>query len=160
MGRFAATGSRSILGNFTSVFLGRLASAACIWLALVVLAKLSDPATVGIYALAQALTIPVAEVAKMGLIEVRASDTTHAYRFGDYLGLRLLATGAALTVMLASGLVQADSRVVLWVVVLYALSRCMELVSDIIYGLFQAHERMDHIGTSLCLLGPLSVGFV
>ncbi|OWK18877.1 hypothetical protein AJ88_03065 [Mesorhizobium amorphae CCBAU 01583] len=59
-------GRRSILGNFRSVFIGRLFSSLSMWLALMLLAKLSDPTTVGIYALAQALCIPIGEVAKWG----------------------------------------------------------------------------------------------
>jgi O-antigen/teichoic acid export membrane protein len=151
------SGRRSILGNFRSVVVGRLFASLSMWLALVVLAKLSDPTTVGIYALAQAVCIPVAEVARLGLREIRSSDTMGAYRFGCYLALRLLATAAAFTIMVASGLLQTHSATIFWVIVLYALTRCLELVSDMIHGLFQAHERMDYIGRSLCLLGPLSL---
>ena len=153
-------GGRSLFGNFHSVFFGRLFAAFSMWMALVVLAKLSDPETVGIYALAQAICIPVAEVSKMGLREIRASDTMGAYRFGDYFGLRLVAAAVALVVGLASGVLQAGGGVVFWVVAFYALARCLELVSDMIYGLFQSHERMDYIGWSLCLIGPLSLLFL
>lgn len=153
-------GRRSILGNFRSVFIGRLFSSLSMWLALMLLAKLSDPMTVGIYALAQALCIPIGEVAKMGLREIHSSSTSGPYLFGNYLALRLVAAGVALVLMVASGIVQTNSAVVIWVVVLYALTRCMELVSDMVHGLFQAHERMDYIGRSLCLLGPLSLLFL
>lgn len=153
-------GRRSILGNFRSVFIGRLFSSLSMWLALMLLAKLSDPTTVGIYALAQALCIPIGEVAKMGLREIHSSSTSGPYLFGNYLALRLVAAGVALVLMVASGILQTNSAVVIWVVVLYALTRCMELVSDMVHGLFQANERMDYIGRSLCLLGPLSLLFL
>lgn len=152
-----AGGRRSILGNFRSVVVGRLFASFSMWLALIVLAKLSDPATVGIYALAQAICVSIAEVARLGLRESLASDTQGTYRFGSYLALRLLATVVALALMLAIGLLQTNAPAVLFVVLLYALTRCLELVSDMIHGLFQAHERMDRIGWSLCLLGPLSL---
>ena len=148
---------RSGLRNFRSVFTGRLVSALSIWMALAALAKLSDPATVGLYALAQALCIPIAETAKMSLREVRSSDTGQAFSFGDYLGLRLLAAAAALLLMLAAGVVQTGGTAVMLLILIYALARCAELISDMIYGLFQAHERMEYIGRSLCLLGPLSL---
>jgi O-antigen/teichoic acid export membrane protein len=153
-------GRRSILANFRSVFVGRLFASLSMWLALVVLAKLSDPTTVGIYAFAQALCIPIAEVARMGLREVLSSDTEGRYRFGNYLALRLLAAGAALVLMAASGILQSHSPTVAWVVLLYALTRCMELVSDMMHGLFQVEERMEWIGRSLCLHGPLSLLFL
>lgn len=148
---------RSGFQNFRSILIGRLFAALSIWLALVALTKMSDPATVGLYALAQAICIPIAETAKMSLREVRSSDTAHAYDFGDYMGLRLLATLAAFLLMLALGIVQSTTGAMLAVIVLYGLARCGELVSDMIYGLFQAHERMEYIGRSLCLLGPLSL---
>ena len=153
----AAEARRSGLRNFRAVFAGRLVSALSVWMALAVLAKLSDPATVGLYALAQALCIPIAETAKMSLREVRSSDTGQEFSFGDYLGLRLLAAAAALLLMLAAGLVQTGGSAVMLLILLYALARCAELVSDMIYGLFQAHERMEYIGRSLCFLGPLSL---
>ena len=145
------------LRNFRAIFVGRMISALSVWMALAVLAKLSDPATVGLYALAQALCIPIAETAKMSLREVRSSDLRQEFTFGDYLGLRLLAAGAALVLMLMAGLVQTGGGAVMLLILLYALARCAELVSDMIYGLFQAHERMEYTGRSLCLLGPLSL---
>lgn len=154
------TGARSGFSNFRSVFVGRLFSALSIWLALVALTKMSDPATVGIYALAQAICIPIAEVAKMSLREIRSADVRSRFHFGDYMGLRLVATGVGFALMVAAGLVQSETMAVLIVMVLYALARCAELISDMIYGLFQAHERMDHIGWSLCILGPLSLAML
>ncbi len=148
---------RSGFKNFRSVLVGRLFSALAIWLALIALTKMSDPATVGMYALAQAICIPIAEVAKMSLREVRSSDTTRLFDFGDYLGLRLLAAFAAFLLMLAVGIVQSDTNALFLVILIYALARSAELVSDMMYGLFQAHERMEYIGRSLCLLGPLSL---
>lgn len=150
----------SMRGNFVALFTGRLFAALSLWLALIVIAKLSDPATVGIYALAQAICLPIAEIARMGLRQAQASDTVGEYAFGDYLGLRLLATAVAFALMLAAGIVVSPSQTVLVVIVLYALTRCIELFSDIIYGLFQAQERMDYIARSLCLLGPLSLALL
>lgn len=149
--------ARSTASNFRSILIGRLFSALSIWLALVALTKMSDPATVGLYALAQAICIPVAEISKMSLREIRSADTGGRFQFGDYLGMRLLATLAGFTLMVAAGLIKSESAAMLAVIVLYGLARCSELVSDMIYGIFQAHERMEYIGWSLCILGPLSL---
>jgi O-antigen/teichoic acid export membrane protein len=151
---------RSASRNFRSIFIGRLFSALSIWLALVALTKMSDPATVGLYALAQALCIPIAEIAKMSLREIRSADTEDTFRFGDYMGMRLLATLVGFALMVAAGMIQSDTAAMLWVIVLYGLARCCELISDMIYGLFQAHERMEYIGWSLCILGPLSLAML
>ncbi len=150
----------SMRGNFLALLTGRFFAALSLWLALIVLAKLSNPATVGIYALAQAICLPLAEIARMGLRQVRASDTVGEYDFGDYFGLRILAIGAALALMIAGGAHLAQSQTVLLVILLYALTRCLELISDMIFGLFQAQERMDYIARSLCMLGPLSLALL
>ena len=152
--------SLSMRGNFLALLIGRLFAALSLWLALIVIAKLSDPATVGIYAFAQAICLPITEIARMGLRQAQASDTRGEYEFGDYLGLRVLATAVAFALMLAAGVNASASQTVLLVVVLYALTRCVELLSDMIYGLFQAQERMDYIARSLCLLGPLSLALL
>lgn len=149
--------SRSWFGNFASLFFGRLLSAFSMWLALVLLAKLSTPATVGIYALAQAICIPLSEVAKTGLREIYSSDADAPERFGYYFGFRLIAVLVAFGAMVVSGALQANTQAVLAVIVIYALVRCGDLVSDIIYALFQAQERMEYIGRSLCLVGSMSM---
>ncbi len=148
----------SILANFAAIFFGRLFSALSMWLALVILAKLSDPVTVGVYALAQVTCIPISEIAKMGLREIQSSDVDDDFPFGDYLGLRIVATGVALVAMIGAGLLQSDTRSALLVMVVFALARCVEMISDIVYSLFQKHERMDYTGLSLCLTGFLSLG--
>ena len=100
-------GPRSGFANFRSIVIGRLFSALSVWLAIVALTKMSDPATVGMYALAQAICIPIAEVSKMSLREVRSSDHSGQFVFGDYLGLRLLAVLVALALMMLFGFLQS-----------------------------------------------------
>ena len=148
----------SVRRNFALLTTGRLVAALSMWFALIALTKLSgDPQTVGVYALAQVICLPIAEVARMGLRDVRASDTRGDFLFRDYLGLRLLAAALALVLMLAGGLAKADSATVFTVIVLYAVTRVLELVSDVVYGLFQTQERLDLIARSLCLQGLLSL---
>lgn len=151
---------RSILRNFRSVVVGRLFSALSIWLALIALTKMSDPITVGIYALAQVICIPLAEIAKLSLREIRSSDAPGMVPFGDYLALRMVAACTAIVLMIGIGMVLGGSATIQAVIAIYALARGAELISDMIYGLFQAHERMDHIGRSLCILGPLSLSML
>ncbi len=150
-------GRRSIARNFRSIFLGRLFAAFSMWLALLILAKLSDPQTVGIYAFAQTIGVSIAEIAKAGLKEIYASDTTERHQFGDYFGFRLVTTAVALVAMLSLGVVLGSETAVLAVVALYALIRCTESVTDIIHGFFQSQERMEFIGRSLTWLGASSM---
>ncbi len=150
-------GGASVRANFLALAAGRIIAALAQWLALIALTKLADVGTVGAYGLAMAICIPITEVARMGLREVRASDVQHEFRFRDYMGMRAAATAIAVLAMAATGWVLADDATGFAVVCLYALSRGIELISDMIYGLFQLQERLDLVGRSLALQAPLSL---
>lgn len=147
----------SISTNFRAVFIGRMISALSMWLALVVLSKLADLGSVGLYALAQAICIPIAEIGKMGLREVRSNDPQQTTAFHHFAALRQIAIGVGFLTMIAGALLVADSRYAALVILIYALMRCVEMMSDILYGKFQVKELMVYIGRSLCMVGPLSV---
>lgn len=150
----------SIFANFRAIFVGRLVYALSAWSALIILAHLSDPETVGLYALAQATCIPIAQVLMMGLREVRASDVKDEIPFGTYAQLRLICMAIALALMLAAGFLFAGGEFAILVIMVFGVSRCVEMISDIIYGHFQTEERMAHIGWSLSVVGVLSLLFL
>ncbi len=149
--------SAGIGRNFRAIFVGKFIAALSMWLAIMILAKMSDLATVGTYALAQAICIPLSEIGKMSLREVRSSDTRDLFPFGTYVGLRILTAGGVFAAVVIVGGFQSENPQVFMVIAIYALIRCVEMLSDMIYGLFQAQERMEYIGRSLCLVGPLSL---
>lgn len=149
---------RSTRANALALSGGRAAAAAGQWLALVVLAKATDVQSVGVYALAQAICIPVAEIARLGLREVRATDVLDRFASSTYLSLRLASSGVAFAVMVLAGLLVADGRTAVLVVVLYAMTRMVELWSDILYAILQREERLDLVARSLGLLALASLG--
>src|SRR6202167_3036709 len=57
-----------------------------------VLAKLGNPAVVGQYALALAISAPIFMFTNLQLRGVQATDARHQYQFADYFTLRCLAT--------------------------------------------------------------------
>lgn len=148
---------RSVARNATSLFMGRLISAFSIWIALIVLAKLSGPETVGIYALAQAVCLPIAEVAKMGLKEARSSDVAGEYQTIDYQRLRKVMAVVAIVLIVGAGMTQADTSTILIVIAIYGLARVVEMMTDILHAHFILVERMDYVGRSLCISGPLAL---
>ncbi len=78
---------------------------ACQWGIVVVLAKLGSPVLVGEYALGVAIATPVIALSQLQLRPVIASDVHEKYRFGDYLGFRLMATLLASLIVVAIALV-------------------------------------------------------
>ncbi|MDZ4874013.1 MAG: hypothetical protein CLLPBCKN_003409 [Chroococcidiopsis cubana SAG 39.79] len=86
--------------NFSWTFVGNVVYAACQWGMLVMLAKLGSPEILGQFTLGFALTAPVIMFTNLQLRTIQATDAKQQYYFGDYLGLRLLATGLALLIII------------------------------------------------------------
>ncbi len=146
----------SLRHNFSWTLLGNLVYAASQWGMLVVIARLGTPAMVGEFALGLALTSPIILFSNLQLRNIQANDATEQFAFKDYFVLRLITTVAALlavTGLVATGSYAGSSATILVV----ALAKSFESVSDVCYGLFQQHERMDAVSQSLMLRGLLSL---
>jgi O-antigen/teichoic acid export membrane protein len=143
--------------NFSWTFVGNIIYAASQWGILVVLAKFGSPEMVGQFTLGLAVTAPVILFTSLQLRQIQATDVHQKYLFGDYLGLRLIATILsllAISVIILTAGYRWETSLVIFVI---GLSKIIESISDIFYGLFQSRERMDRIAVSLMIKGPLSL---
>ncbi|MBZ0292005.1 MAG: oligosaccharide flippase family protein [Anaerolineae bacterium] len=147
----------SLRKNFSWTFVGNGVYAASQWGILVVLAKLGTPEVVGQFALGLALTAPIVLFANLQLRAVQATDARRDYQFADYLGLRLLTTAAALTVIVLLALLGGYRAETAAVIILIGLSKSFEAISDVFFGLLQQQERMDRIAKSLMIEGPATL---
>jgi O-antigen/teichoic acid export membrane protein len=147
----------SLRANFSWTFVGNVAYAACQWGMLVVLAKLASPEKVGQFAIGLAIASPVMLFAQLRLRVVQATDAIGEYRFGDYLGLRLIATVIALLVIAGLVFVSGYHGETALVILAIGLAKSFESVSDVFYGLLQQHDRMDRIAKSMMIKGLLSL---
>lgn len=143
--------------NFAWTFAGNVTYALCQWGMMMALAKLGTPEMVGRFALGLAITAPVILFAGLALRAVQATDARRAYSFGDYLALRLTTMSIALLVIVGIVWAGGYASETAWVILLIGLAKAIEAVSDIFYGLFQHHERMDRVATSMMIKGPLSL---
>ena len=143
--------------NFSWTFIGNAVYAACQWGMLVVIAKLGSPEMVGQFTLGLAVTAPVFMLTNLQLRSVQATDAKQQYLFGDYLGLRLAATGLALVIIVVINLVLGYRWEISLIILLVGLAKAFESISDVFYGLIQQHERMDRIAVSLMIKGLLSL---
>jgi O-antigen/teichoic acid export membrane protein len=146
--------------NFSWTFAGNMVYVSCQWGMLAVIAKLGSPEMVGQFTLGLAVTAPIIMFSNLQLRSIQATDTKHEYLFGDYLGLRLIATGLA-TLMIFGIAWKSGYR---WdttlVVVGLGLAKAVDSISDVFNGLIQQHERMDRIAISSIIKGILSLLFV
>jgi len=69
------------------------------WAVVVLIARVGSPEMVGSYALALAITAPIFLFANLNLRAYQATDVEDAFQFGQYLTVRLLTSGIALSVV-------------------------------------------------------------
>jgi len=150
----------SLIGNAVFQF--------CMWAMVSAIAKLGTKVLVGEYTFALAITAPVFFFASLNLRTVQATDARERHKFGEYLGLRLVALAASIALIAAIGIVmhllppKHDGTVLmndesLAVLCWVTLARSFDWVSDLIYGLELHHERMDLVSRSMILRGSLQL---
>jgi O-antigen/teichoic acid export membrane protein len=141
--------------NIGWVFLGNAGFFGAQWANLVILAALGNADDVGAYALGLAIASPVFFSTNLNLRALMATDVQHSYRFGEYLGLRLVTVTASLLIVVAISMALDLSDQARAAVIAVGISKCMEGVSFVFYGLFLQRERMRHMGISLLARGAL-----
>ena len=153
----ATGGGLSLKSNFIWTFFSNVVYAGCQWLMLIALAKLGTPATVGTFALGLAVTGPVIMFTNLQLRGVQVTDAKREYKFGDYLGLRLLSIALSLVAFVVVVLFSKYSVTTAIVVLTIGVTKVFDSLSDIIYGLLQQREKMDRIAISRILQGVLQL---
>jgi O-antigen/teichoic acid export membrane protein len=147
----------SFRADFSWMFVGNAIYAGCQFAVLMLLAKLLRPEFVGEYTLGLAIVYPVIALMSFQLRAVLASDIYRQTPFGHYLSLRLLTTGLALLIILATTRI-LDYRLELSaVVVMVGIAQAIETVSDIYYARLQLCNNMLGISKSLIARAVLSV---
>ena len=147
----------SLRDNFSWTLAGNVVYAACQWLTLVVLAKTGTPEMVGQFALALAIVTPVIVLTSLQLRVLQSTDASRDFVFGNYLAVRLVT--AVVTVGVVAAIVgwNAYALEMALLALAVALTRSLDSVSDVFYGLLQQRERMDRIAVSLMLHGILQL---
>ena len=142
--------------GFAWTLAGNALYAATQWATLSLLAKLGGRQMLGQYALAMALTAPVAMLAHLNLRAVLATDVEGRHRFNDYLAVRFGVSGLALAAMAALALTFGGSGEMAAVIFITGLAQTSETVSDAYYGAMQRRDEMDRIARSMIARGLLS----
>ncbi|MBU8912579.1 MAG: lipopolysaccharide biosynthesis protein [Spirochaetales bacterium] len=114
--------------------------------------KLGTPDVVGRFNLGSIIATPIIMFANLQLRSVLATDAKNQYRLQDYVGVRLLVLPFAFLVVLAVAMLGYRSEQVL-IIGLFACARCVESLSDLLYGYAQKNERLDLVARSLVIKG-------
>lgn len=155
--RPARAAPRSLRVSFVWALAGNVCYAAAQWAAIVLLARRSDPAMVGRFALALAIASPILMLTNLQLRAVQATDTGGRYRLGHYVAMRLMGTTVFLLAVAAAARFGGYDGAMVALLGAVALMKAAESFSDAIYGLLHAEERLDRIAQSQILKAVLSV---
>ena len=144
----------SLRRNFAWTSFGNIVFSGCNWAMILVIAKFGTPRMVGQYAIGQAVTAPIIVFAQLQLRYLLISDSDQSYRFGDYLGLRMIAITLAMAAIAAITLGGGHGETAV-IILAMGVFGSVEALSDIIYGLMQKNEQMRLIALSMAFRGPL-----
>jgi len=147
----------SMRSNFTWTIFGSGIYGVCQWGMLIALAKLGSAEMVGRFALGLAICAPVVMFTNMQLRNVQATDAKGEYQLSDYLTLRLWSSTLALVVIGVITLIAQYRFEVTAVVIIIALAKVVESISDALFGFLQKHERLDLVSLSMMVKGPASL---
>lgn len=147
----------SLRVNFAWTLAGNVLYGACQWGMLSVLAKLGNASLVGQFTLGLAVSAPVFMFTNLQLRAVQATDMSAETGFANYFTLRLLATLLGLMVIATLLPFAGASSAVRFVVLLVAVSKCVECMSDLTAGLLQREEQLKRVAISLMIRGVGSV---
>src|SRR5579884_339129 len=147
----------SLKKNFLWTFSGNMIFAACQWSLLSVIAKLTDPAVLGKYALAVGIVAPLIIIANFNVGVMLVTDTERRYRFQAYRTARLALTGFAFVLLLIICAASHLSREVTTICLIVGLIQAVDCFSELYYSLTQRRERMSSIAVSLMIRGVLSL---
>lgn len=153
----AKTKPLSLKKNFSWTLMGNVIYAGCQWGLLVVLAKMGSPEMLGKFALALAITAPIIMFTNLQLRSVQATDTKNLYNFNDYLGLRIITCLIALVLITVVVTVIGYPFETILIVLIIAISKIIESISDVIFGMLQKNELMDRISISMIFKGSASL---
>jgi len=149
---------QSLRVNVSWAFIGFAVYAASQWATLAIVARMCGPDGLGQFALALATTAPVMLLAGLELRLVQSADSDQKFAFAEYLALRLIGIGVALSLIAAIGLFCGFDHLESSILIAVGFSKAAEATADVFYGQFQQRERMDLIARSLILRSMISLG--
>lgn len=144
--------------NFIWNTTGSLIYLGCQWLTTVLVVVLShDYTNSGILAFAMATGVLFASIGLFGMKPVLVSDIDHKFSYQNYVAFRILTNLFGATFCVLYSLFMCSDMPQLMVSLAYLLFKIDECLCDVLYGIEQANYRMDYIGISMTIRGPVSL---
>lgn len=143
----------SLVKKISLMTIGNVIYSACQWGILIVLAKYSNPALVGQYSLALAITTPLYALSNFQLRGLISTDVSDEYSVDVYFSLRILMSFFVVIIISIYCFVFFENSGVRYVILLVGLAKAIESGSDIVYGYLQKYGLVNSIVKSLVIRG-------
>ena len=137
---------------------GTFVYAGCQLIVVSVLAKLTNPNTVGCYALALAVANPIFAFTGLQLKNYFGTDVQGEFSIESYLSVRSISSLFGCTVLAVISLVIFGPGELFQIIMLIGIIKTSDSLSDIIYGFFQSRGLLNIPGISLLLRSVFGAG--
>lgn len=147
----------SFRANVSWALIGSLVHSFANWATLLVLARVSDPETVGTFALAAAISGPFFTFFNGQLRAIQATDALQRFPSSTFTTVRLATSALALTLIALYSIISNKDTATIAVLILYSFNLAFTSISDVIFGHFQKLGRQDLVARSQATRGLLSL---
>jgi O-antigen/teichoic acid export membrane protein len=137
--------------NFMWTAAGQAVYAVGQWVVIIVLAKIGGARSVGAFTLGVAIATPIVMFTNMQLRALQASDARSEFAFSDYVSLRIVTSAIALGLITLALILLSYPSHIATVVLVVGIAKCIESLSDVLYGYFQKLERFNDVALSLII---------
>jgi len=120
----------------------------CQWGTLVAIARLTNPAALGMFGLALALTAPIVLLLDLQLRVAYVTDVAESHPFADYLIIKSSSISLILGSSMLVGFLMTSDPLARLVIFGVGLSKAIESGDDLVNGFFQKAERFDLLAKS------------
>ena len=127
------------------------------FMVLVLLARLADIESVGRFGYATAIVTPVFWLTDLGLRTNKTTDAANLNSFADLLALRLLTTILGYGAIVGIAALMTDDAVTLAITAVFGAAKGFEAISDVAYGVYQRHGRLQLLAGAMIARGLGSV---
>src|SRR5690606_39188157 len=103
---------------------------------------------IGEYSIALAITAPIFLFLNFNLRTLQVTDINDETRFREYFVFRIVSSTLAFLIVFLITVLSGYEKQVAIVIILIAILKFVESLSDLIYGFFQQKERMEYISIS------------
>ncbi|ALS77874.1 hypothetical protein AUO94_04075 [Planococcus kocurii] len=148
-----------LIKNFSWSFLGSLIYALTQWFLIIIIAKLGSPTDAGVYSLGLAISAPIIMFINLNLRAIQSTDLSIELGFSTFKFTRILGLILFVLTFLTIIIVANYSFEITIILLLIALNKIIESYSDLYYGLFQYHERLDLVSKSYIYRGIIGTIF-